>query len=1200
MEMYARVPDPLAVDEPEPLFATEAAYIEKELDLEAVLDTIVDQGTKQLRDLKLDDRDFPEFANIADFIMKENGLNIMPFSRQLWMLVVLFHEYCPDCTKKKKWMQNIMNMPLDLDPKEFGKHVQLLEHGKCPKCSKDKLDFFREKKLNAYQELDALLGQRVGKCVSGDTRVLTTKGMLRIDSFFDAQPLGFSDYDGAIRSVQAKGSSSKINKLYRARAQRLIKVDTASGHQITGTKSHPLLTVAGASEYTTLARMVLGDVVPVTVGQNKWALSAPSLAFAKVAAQKAFEKVVANNRVWPKLALSFTPEMAVALGYYVSEGSYTNYRVYNNDLQVIEECLTGISALLGEARSTSADGTRHYVTVGTSVAARAYMDAILGDTAGANSAFKAVPEIVFQSPRAHVIAFLSALFEGDGCTNGKVVQYTTISHQLALDVHHLLSNLGIISRVKHTRFRHQFKTSDRRAYYHVYNVSIEGVDQISAFQDTIGFRSERKRKMLSDMVTRQLQSRVTAQQTQSVQPAWYEKAPTKMGDLWKQEVLQLLSNHRLVIKSATPEYDYFRRGRDTTLAVSKQRVLKLDSMRSALGLKSPRSAVYDTMLEWASTPNLYFTEVVSIKLVPSAPTYDFEVDGTHQFMGNGLVNHNSTMLVSPCAAYLLHKYLKMPRPWAVFGLNPTTLFSTVVAQTYAAASDQLWLPIKTYIEDSKWFVEYHKLLTDVGLRRGEELFNFTTTQLYYKHRALMIYPSGPNRKTLRGKTRFFAATDEFDFFDGSENSDAVKMNGKEVRTSLNNSLASVGIPWRKKVIKQRRLVNVASSYSMYVSSPDHAMGVLTQLVKQKENSTTQLALNLATWEIHPDLTRRAIIQAFDPDPIRLERDFGARPPLNSNPFIEDPETIAKLADDGRINRVDITVRTSIVAEKLHLHPEITKMSVPQRMKSTVLALDAGYSNNSFAMAVIGPPLNSSAHTKAIIHALVEVMPPNGKGKINFHSVYEKLIKPIILQLNVRAVLADRWNSLKLLHDAAAEFDIHTDQYSLKYPDFMFVRSYLESGAVDIPRFQMDEKHRLTPDLSKYPECFRDAPVDHFAFQAVTVRDLHKTVDKGLGLTDDLWRAAVLGLRWVLDEEFAEKYLRASFARRAAGGIAAGTSMGRVQVQGHGIHTVQPSLNDILNASGVAAGTGGGMVRGTVPGSGETFSVASGTFARRVQ
>jgi hypothetical protein len=68
---------------------------------------------------------------------------------------------------------------------------------------------------------------------------------------------------------------------------------------------------------------------------------------------------------------------------------------------------------------------------------------------------------------------------------------------------------------------------------------------------------------------------------------------------------------------------------------------------------------------------------------------------------------------------------------------------TLVAQTFANAYEQLWLPVKTYLENSPWFVELHALLKDYENRLGEEVFKFQAQGIHYLHRQIMLYPAGP-------------------------------------------------------------------------------------------------------------------------------------------------------------------------------------------------------------------------------------------------------------------------------------------------------------------------------------------------------------------------------------------------------------------------------------------------------------------------
>jgi hypothetical protein len=57
-----------------------------------------------------------------------------------------------------------------------------------------------------------------------------------------------------------------------------------------------------------------------------------------------------------------------------------------------------------------------------------------------------------------------------------------------------------------------------------------------------------------------------------------------------------------------------------------------------------------------------------------------------------------------------------------------------------------------------------------------------------------------------------------------------------------------------------------------------------------------------------------------------------------------------------------------------------------------------------------------------------------------------------------------------------------------------------------------------------------------------VKDTGKSVTKGAGLTDDIFRATVLGVAYVLDEEFAAQYLVLT-KRRTNYGLGAYGSLG---------------------------------------------------------
>ena len=53
--------------------------------------------------------------------------------------------------------------------------------------------------------------------------------------------------------------------------------------------------------------------------------------------------------------------------------------------------------------------------------------------------------------------------------------------------------------------------------------------------------------------------------------------------------------------------------------------------------------------------------------------------------------------------------------------------------------------------------EYHALLDHYGTRYGEEIYKFMDSFVHYRHRKLLVHPSGPNKRTLRGRTRLLTA-----------------------------------------------------------------------------------------------------------------------------------------------------------------------------------------------------------------------------------------------------------------------------------------------------------------------------------------------------------------------------------------------------------------------------------------------------------
>lgn len=485
-----------------------------------------------------------------------------------------------------------------------------------------------------------------------------------------------------------------------------------------------------------------------------------------------------------------------------------------------------------------------------------------------------------------------------------------------------------------------------------------------------------------------------------------------------------------------------------------------------------------------------------------------------------------SLIVAGGCAYLTMQQLKLQNPSKVYGVLNTTIVGTFVGLTFNAAVEQLWLPYMGFLQSSPWMLSYLDMLKDYGNRHGEEIVKVGATSLHFLHRNILTYPSGPNKKTLRGKTRFFAGIDELDFFnDDADGEDQVKMNGVEVYKSLNNSLLTLRVGW-KDCIKQGKF-GVPNGYQFNVSSPQSVRGVLTSHVNKNLNSRKVYAFHAATWEINPRIKKSDLSQEYKDDPIKAERDFGANPPMSDSGFMNNPEVI-RAVFSGPPNAISYKylykkVKSGANRKAAKLVSSKTKNTIPP----SILTIDAGFSANSFAITV-GYPVVHPVTKERVIHviAVADVIPDKGVNTLDYSTIAEQLMYPLIEQLNVKAVFADRWNSLKVLHDIEAKFNIYTAQYSVKYRDFLLFKNYAEEKALILPKLDTpkdtDEKILLITD--SYPSCYNYKPMNHLFLQMHTVRDTERDVIKGQKLTDDIFRALVLLTTKALDEAFCEKYL----------------------------------------------------------------------------
>lgn len=505
-------------------------------------------------------------------------------------------------------------------------------------------------------------------------------------------------------------------------------------------------------------------------------------------------------------------------------------------------------------------------------------------------------------------------------------------------------------------------------------------------------------------------------------------------------------------------------------------------------------------------------EVMSVDDGTPQVTYDLQMEGLPQFVASGMLHHNSgkSVVVAMISTYLTHRLLMSQSPTGILSIdNTTVLHGTFVALTQKQAADTLWTPYFNYIMGSPWFQAYHDVIRKHERRYGIEVMKIRDTFVLYGHRNFVIYPAGPDGRILRGRTRVLAVIDEVAYFDNDAQSKKIKVSAGAVYGALDRSLATVRAKEKRQV--EAGYDEAFTGYFCNISSPVHARDKINELLRMSVGSKTLLGIHAPTWKMNPDMPRNSefLLEAFRRDPVGAARDYGAEAPLSANPFITQPTFIADaIRAKGRSM---CTYTHHIIRHKdgeRQRYGSLVKAATTT--KASILAIDAGFSNNSFAL------VTGSRDDAGIISVdcLVEIVPKPGIP-LNYTLIFDELLIPLCKARNVRVMLADQWQSLKLLQDAKLKVDSieESDQYSLKYQDMWTVKTMFESNPsrISLPRMVHAETiaDTLKYDGDEYPQCFENKPTEHLIMQLQTVQDTGRSVIKNTGATDDLWRAMAL-------------------------------------------------------------------------------------------
>ena len=483
-------------------------------------------------------------------------------------------------------------------------------------------------------------------------------------------------------------------------------------------------------------------------------------------------------------------------------------------------------------------------------------------------------------------------------------------------------------------------------------------------------------------------------------------------------------------------------------------------------------------------------------------------------------------LVAMIAAYHLHRYLVIPDPIRFFGLLPSSqLYMSMTAVSAMQAEALLWIPFKEYVDEAPWFREYHNLLHDTGERLGTELMHRPKTFLVYKHKRIACMYEAPNKRRLRGKTRFFTAIDEIGWMEADATKQSVTLSADEISAALDNSLRTL----RSKAEKKRLagMWNCPDGIACNISSPSAKDDKIMRNVRSARTNKRIYAYHYPTWEANPEISRESLQPEYDKSRMVAERDFGAIPPLANDPFIDNPNCIDLMIREAHKHNL-IQVKIEYDTDEFGNITKYAKVNVPMidKRKPRMLLCDAGEKRNHFAVMLM---TWDSKMNRARVDYVFDVSPEEGIP-INFALMWEHCFRPLCEGLLIRHMFSDTWNSTELVQ-RLRQFKVISEQVTLKFADFVEVAARLGAGELILPKPELPiEELRLT--YENPTEYVKGKPVLSLILQMLTVRQVGRRITKPINGDDDMFRALCLGMSQIVRPE-----LKRIYAVDAAGGSA---------------------------------------------------------------
>lgn len=457
------------------------------------------------------------------------------------------------------------------------------------------------KTLRDYQEeaviasLDNLTGiiKHSTNCVTGDTLLYTDKGLKTFDEVIAENDIDTSQKEvekpntNGLKVINRYGEIEEPSHLMYNGVRDTYEIKMDNGNSIKATKEHPLMVVntIGEFEWKKVNDIVEGDYIVSLRGSNLGTET-------KLTKGEAYllGLIIADGYIGSKNNLNITNDQEEILKTFYDY--FTNVEHNGSKLKV-------------NRRKDKRNSSYTYAIDNKSYVEQFHNKLGIGYGVAKD---KEVPKVIMQATKEVQLSFLSGYLESEMYldTNRLAIEVASASEKLLLGVQQLLNNLGYNSRISQ---KHVKKYPD-------------------TWYGTLTMSAKETERLISNLnfITKTINNKVD-----KFYETFNKRSRINKNDsvpYGKSVVKNYVSTLDIKFKDKKKYFDF-------------PRTISRDRFREGFNFAKGNNVELNNTIEQLLDEKYTFNKVTSKEYYGKEKTYDLHVPGTHSFIANGIINHNS-------------------------------------------------------------------------------------------------------------------------------------------------------------------------------------------------------------------------------------------------------------------------------------------------------------------------------------------------------------------------------------------------------------------------------------------------------------------------------------------------------------------------------------------------------------------------------